>query len=144
MTFHGEERTRHPERERLEGFLRGELPRAEARAVVRHLLTGCASCRRITGRLWRLGDEPFPREGGELLMTRLEAAQAQAREAVRALRGIQFSLLGVRASLLSSSGGELREGEPPGPEAELCTAIECVLHDALEPAIGSLEAAAEG
>lgn len=77
-------------------------------------------------------------------MTRIETAKAQMRESARDLKAIKFRLLGVRASLLSSSGeaGGPQEDEPPSPEAELCTAIECALHDALEPAIGSLEEAA--
>jgi hypothetical protein len=147
MTFRGEERMRHLERDRLEGFLRGELPRAEAQAVVRHLLTGCASCRRITGRLWRLGDEPLSMEGlmegGNPLRSEIEVDQAQLREIVRDLEAIKFRLLGVKANLLSSPGtGRLPEEEPPDPGSEIRTVIECVLHDSLEPAIRNLRGAA--
>ena len=140
----GEERTRHPERERLEGFLRGALSRSEAQDVLRHLLTGCASCRRITGRLWRLGDEPILMEGGNPL-SKIEAAQAQVRKAAGELEGVRFRLLGVKADLLSSPGetGPLPSEEPPDLETEIRTAIECVLHDSLEPAIEDLRAAAE-
>jgi hypothetical protein len=144
MTSHGEERTRHPERDRLEGLMRGELPRAEAQAAVRHLLTGCASCRRITGRLWRLGDEPFLMEGGNLFMSEIKAARTQLGDIVRDLEAIRFRLLGVRAALLPSPGGSggLPEEEPPDPAIEFRTVIECVLHDSLEPAIGDLRDAA--
>ena len=55
-------RTTHPEVSLLELFMRGELSgasgRAECRMIVRHLLTGCPQCARITGRLWGLGDLP--------------------------------------------------------------------------------------
>lgn len=46
----------HPAQSQLERFLRGELTRAEARQVVRHLLTGCPSCVAVARRVWRLGD----------------------------------------------------------------------------------------
>lgn len=36
------------ERESLERFLRGELAPAQNRAVVRHLLTGCPECLKVT------------------------------------------------------------------------------------------------
>jgi len=117
--------------------MRGESSRAEARAVVRHLLTGCPSCRRITGRLWRLGEQPLPREGGTPFMTRIETAKAQIEESARDLKAVKFRLLGVRASLRP------QEAEPADPETELRTVIECVLHDSLEPAIESLEEAVE-
>ncbi len=38
--------------------MRGELPREEVRAVVRHLLAGCPACREVTRRLWALGEAP--------------------------------------------------------------------------------------
>lgn len=41
-----------PSEERLERFLRGMLPRAEAAAIVRHLLTGCPYCLAVTRELW--------------------------------------------------------------------------------------------
>lgn len=39
--------------------MRGEMPREEARAVVRHLLTGCQRCGAITQSCWQRGDR-FP------------------------------------------------------------------------------------
>ncbi|HEV2855131.1 MAG TPA: hypothetical protein VHC97_20220 [Thermoanaerobaculia bacterium] len=36
--------------------MRGALPGPEVRAVVRHLLTGCAECLQVTRRLWSLAD----------------------------------------------------------------------------------------
>jgi hypothetical protein len=44
----------------------GESPRAEARSVVRHLLTGCPQCLQVTRPLWRFGEEALlrlPRAG---------------------------------------------------------------------------------
>lgn len=43
---------RHPSDESLAAFMRGNLPRDEAREVVRHLLSGCVSCRKTTGAWW--------------------------------------------------------------------------------------------
>ena len=44
---------RHPEPELLERFMRCELPRSEAPAVVRHLLTGCPRCLKVTRAAYR-------------------------------------------------------------------------------------------
>ena len=46
----------HLEPKELERFLRGELGRAEARRVVRHLLTSCPECVAVVRPLW--GDSP--------------------------------------------------------------------------------------
>ena len=45
----------HPHPIQLERFMRGELSRAEARPVVRHLLSRCPACLPVTRRLWFLG-----------------------------------------------------------------------------------------
>jgi tetratricopeptide (TPR) repeat protein len=51
--------TPHPEPEVLERFVAGELPEAETREVLRHLLTRCPSCRLATAPLWDTeGGEP--------------------------------------------------------------------------------------
>jgi tetratricopeptide (TPR) repeat protein len=41
---------RHPERAELDRFGHGELSRQESREIVRHLLSGCVSCREVTRR----------------------------------------------------------------------------------------------
>ena len=51
LAARGEE-VHRPSEERLERFMRGMLPRAEAAAVVRHLLTGCPYCLAVTRKLW--------------------------------------------------------------------------------------------
>jgi hypothetical protein len=43
---------RHPEPGVLERFLRGEATRADERAIVRHLLHGCARCAAALRPLW--------------------------------------------------------------------------------------------
>lgn len=48
----------HPTREELEGLIRGELPKKEARRVVRHLLTRCRECVSVTREIWFRGDRP--------------------------------------------------------------------------------------
>src|ERR1700686_3978644 len=56
-------RASHPEPAVLQRYMRGESPRDEARAVVRHLLTGCPECVAITRLLWGLAShkpEPLP------------------------------------------------------------------------------------
>jgi hypothetical protein len=47
----------HPRPDDLLRFLLGEASRAEAREIVRHLLTGCPQCLQVTRPLWRFGDE---------------------------------------------------------------------------------------
>jgi hypothetical protein len=59
-------RQNHPDPTRLAGFLRGELSRAEAKAVVRHLLAGCPTCSEVIRRqplcpLERPGERAEPR-----------------------------------------------------------------------------------
>jgi hypothetical protein len=47
----------HPDTTLLESFLRGALSAAECRTVVRHLLTGCPRCVKVTGRCWPPGSK---------------------------------------------------------------------------------------
>lgn len=44
--------SQHPDPSLLVRFMKGNLPRDEARLVVRHLLTGCNECRQVTGAWW--------------------------------------------------------------------------------------------
>lgn|GEM_PF-5152616 len=54
-----EEYTEHPEPERLEGLMRNELSGVERRRLIRHLLTGCPRCVKVTRRCWTLGSRPL-------------------------------------------------------------------------------------
>ncbi len=64
----------HPAKEELQRLMRGELIPADAKVVVRHLLTRCPTCTRETRRLWSFGEPkhrqasasttPFPRSAG--------------------------------------------------------------------------------
>ena len=56
---------RHPEPGQLESFVRGGLPRPEARAVVRHLLRGCDDCRRLVRQVLALGNRESVDPGNE-------------------------------------------------------------------------------
>jgi hypothetical protein len=47
---------KHPVPAELRRFLRGEASRAEARALVRHLLAGCAECVAVTRPLWQIAE----------------------------------------------------------------------------------------
>lgn len=51
----------HPTQEALEAFLLGQLPAAEMRSVLRHLLTGCSLCQQVSAGLW----EPEEEDAGE-------------------------------------------------------------------------------
>jgi hypothetical protein len=71
---------KHPEPAELQRFLRGEVSRDEARAILRHLLTGCPECVAVTRPLWGLakrGIEPLPlhRKKGSSRLGRLEAGR---------------------------------------------------------------------
>lgn len=62
----------HPTQEALEGFLLGQLPAAEMRSVLRHLLTGCSLCQQVTVGLW----EPEEEEGMDDLLAFEEAGES--------------------------------------------------------------------
>ncbi len=53
----------HPPEAQLERFLRGELSRAEVRPIVRHMLSGCPECRKVTRPLWELMERKPERLG---------------------------------------------------------------------------------
>jgi tetratricopeptide (TPR) repeat protein len=62
----------HPTQEALEGFLLGQLPAAEMRCVLRHLLTGCSLCQQVTVGLW----EPEEEEDFDDVLAFAEASES--------------------------------------------------------------------
>ncbi len=77
---------RHPPRELLERFLRGEVGPPESRRLVRHLITGCVRCLGETRRLWvavrrrpeaQAGAETHPACYGEAFRHVLESGAAR-------------------------------------------------------------------
>lgn len=52
----GSAKAEHPSLEQLERFMRSELARERARAVVRHMLTDCPRCVAVTRRYWNRGE----------------------------------------------------------------------------------------
>lgn len=59
-------RHHHPDPSQLESFVRGGLPRPEARRVVRHLLRGCDECRRVVRQVWALGNRRSADSGNKV------------------------------------------------------------------------------
>jgi hypothetical protein len=57
-------RRAHPDAGQIARFMLGVSPRAEARSVVRHLLTDCPQCLQVTRPLWRCGDKARPKIPG--------------------------------------------------------------------------------
>jgi hypothetical protein len=53
----------HPTEEQLLRFLRGELPRAEVKPIVRHMLADCPECLKVTRPLWELMERKPERLG---------------------------------------------------------------------------------
>jgi hypothetical protein len=47
----------HPDAEELKSFMANRLPRPRALEVVRHLLGGCAKCRKVTARVWLISEQ---------------------------------------------------------------------------------------
>jgi hypothetical protein len=52
----------HPSDDELVHFMRGKLSRPKVALIVRHLLSGCTRCPKVTRRLWELGDETLDLE----------------------------------------------------------------------------------
>jgi hypothetical protein len=121
----------HPEQSDLERFLRGELPRSEERAVVRHLLTACQ--RPIH----------YPRRDAKVSEGE-EAARSDLQEIVEELDGIRARLTELHGRLpvpAEETGMLVGEVEMDFP-TEVRSVIECVLNDSLRPMMRDLAAAA--
>ena len=74
-------------------------------------------------------------------MTDVEAARAEIREILRALKPLKFRLLGVAASLPPSLAetAPLLDVEPADLSTEIRSVVECVVNDSLDPAIRDLD-----
>ena len=59
-------RRSHPPAEQLKRFMRGELPLPEGLPIVRHMLSGCSECLKVTRPLWELIEHKLERRGGDL------------------------------------------------------------------------------
>lgn len=150
----------HPCERDLARFMEGELPRTEAREIVRHLLTGCPRCKQVTHRLWTLSDcrrralgiRQQTGQGTFNLLkwmrrddTMTEAqAQAELQEIVRDLGAVCARLESIHDRLpvpLQETAMLLGE-EEMDVSTEVRSVIECVVHDNLRPAMRDLAAAA--
>lgn len=60
LRFFGQD---HPLAEQLESFMRGELPLPERLPIVRHMLSGCSECLKVTRPLWKLMERKLERRG---------------------------------------------------------------------------------
>ncbi len=56
-------RRSHPPAEQLKRFMHGELSRAEGLPIVRHMLSGCSECLKVTRPLWELTEQKLERRG---------------------------------------------------------------------------------
>jgi len=147
----------HPSRKTLAAFQRGEIPRAQAAEVVRHLLRGCPQCSLLAGWVWELGaalrSKKFratrvrtsgagavPIEGHRKRRLRmsqqLQDARVQVMSIVQQLHAIKYRLVGVYASLPAGIEelDRLVETDQPDDATELRTLVACVLSDYVEPA----------
>lgn len=157
----------HPERDQLARFMRCELDAVERRIVVRHLLTRCPQCLRVTRQAWRLGaknpldlktvlEEPRPPEP-VLRRPRtpvLESHLTGRKAAMHAIVSTARELLLEKVRVLEEVCEQLRamcvilpSARKEAPEAddvvrELRVVIESVVEETLKSAIGDLRSAA--
>jgi tetratricopeptide (TPR) repeat protein len=121
----GDAMTLHPDPTVLEGFLRSSLPAGETRAVLVHLLRGCAQCRQAMAPVAAAMLEP-PRKEEPALTPEMDAAYDAAIAAAYA------AVLGpARPEPPSVAELDLRveqllSGAPPPPEQEFWTAPLCL------------------
>jgi hypothetical protein len=131
----------HPTAEQLERFILGRTDAEENRNVVLHLLGSCPECRNRMRALWSRAESALAKLVLVALPEKIrnlrrqpmndaeQAAQDELFETVVHLKSLRFRLLGVASTLPSST-----------PWREI---VECVLVDAVEPAIRDLTTAAE-
>lgn len=119
----------HPDPTLLERFLRGELGADERKTVVRHLISGCETCRSFAGELWQVADgeriqEAAPATGD--YYRAMDRAARLARERRPALAAARAKAPELLAELLAASHRErlaLVEGDPRFRTPPLCEAL---------------------
>jgi hypothetical protein len=114
-------RGRHPSRETLERFVRGDLPAEDTARVLQHLLPGCERCREFTALLWNIGTSP---EGYKVDYERaFERVFSAAREAMAELeagRGEAETLAAELEGLPAERRCERARGEERYRSRALC------------------------
>jgi hypothetical protein len=133
----------HPAEDLLSRLMRGEATRAEAREIVRHLLTGCPKCRELTSAAW---NEMTVRSvhGRTGRMTALDLAKAQIGRMVESLYAIRYQLIGIQVSIPPTRQETSPEdlGNDPDAPTGIRAILANVLQDSLDPLIRDLETAA--
>lgn len=129
----------HPAQAEIESFMRGELPKERAAAVVRHLLRDCIRCSARTARLWSFGEETLGGEGGMETIP-LATARRQLLKVVEELETHQLTLQGIEGNLpaAAAESDRLADVEEMEPVTELRAVISCVRNDHLGPAARDL------
>jgi hypothetical protein len=93
----------HPDPQILERFMRNEAGAQERRAVILHLLTGCAQCVAVTRRLWYFAETPPDAGSRRQRRARTDREAAPSRPADTAEIACREAM---RESLLAGLGRE--------------------------------------
>jgi len=92
----------HPSHSELEAFMLGRLSQRESRAVILHLLPGCAQCQEVTSAYWNVGSDPSASQAArfqydrslehvfERVLTAQAGLEAERAEARRLMAGLQI------------------------------------------------------
>jgi len=92
----------HPSHGELEAFMLGRLSQRECRAVILHLLPGCARCQEVTSAYWNVGTDPSASQAArfqydrslehvfERVLTAQAGLEAERAEARRLMAGLQI------------------------------------------------------
>lgn len=112
---------RHPARETLEAFFRGCLPSREDKAVVTHLLNGCAQCRQTLVLLAKPLFEPIPAEIEEVeLSPELDAAYDNA---ISAAYAAALAKVRVHREAIPGAEGLPLPGDPSFSTPAVCESL---------------------
>jgi hypothetical protein len=134
----------HPGEDLLSRFLDGETTRGETREIVRHLLTGCPSCRAFLSVASRRPAARPLTSGRIERMTALALARKQLGRVSETLQAIRYQLIGIQASIPPSrqeTSPEDLESDPDAP-TEIRSILANAVQDSLDPLIRDLDTAA--